>query len=793
MNEKVLNLNEYLAKPDKTIEEHTVDLLDALKILKDMGYIKSERIYKMSRKACELHDLGKVNESFQKRVKSIDGKKIRFNEANEVCHNVLSLCFFNRQDFENEPDYLCVAHAVLNHHDYGDPFDILNKKSELINKLIANFDNARFPRPGERSKLAKQSTAENSENILVKGFLHKCDYSASAGYKVEYKNNFLLESLEGLKYKWNSLQKFCKQNTDNNIIVTAPTGMGKTEAGLLWLGDNKSFFILPIRTAINAMYNRIKKEVLLNKNINERLAILHSSSMEYYVKEDEKSKKDKFQNNEDEEINLLEYEKKGKSLSLPLNVSTMDQIFDFVFKYQGYELKLATLSYSKLVIDEIQMYSADLLAYLICGIEKIIEIGGKVAILTATLPPFIYDLLNKEKNLFVRQSYEDDDINTIRHNVVVKECKINSTDIYDFYIKNKQSTKKNKILVVCNTVKKAQQIYAELKDSNSENYIQDTEILNILHSSFIKKDRNFKEDEILKFGKTYLVDENNNDVLDENNNKIIDERNGIWITTSLVEASLDIDFDYLFTELQDLSSLFQRFGRCNRKGKKDCNFANCFVYTEIDEALFVRDDKGFIDKEIYEASKEAILLVKGLITEKQKSLLINKYLTTEKLKQSGFIEKFNKQYDFIKGLRPYSVDKTDVKLRNILSQTIIPSPIYTKNKNEIYKLVENLNICTRGIKKYNEKSSKIKLSEEQTLELDILKNKKVQIRQKLYDFTVDVANYIIYDKNSYGKRQKYDDVVINDYEKIMVIECEYDDMGFRKIDYKNLIRKADFL
>jgi len=36
---------------------------------------------------------------------------------------------------------------------------------------------------------------------------------------------------------------------------------------------------------------------------------------------------------------------------------------------------------------------------------------------------------------------------------------------------------------------------------------------------------------------------------------------GIWISTSLVEASLDIDFDYLFTELQDLNSLFQRF--CN--------------------------------------------------------------------------------------------------------------------------------------------------------------------------------------------------------------------------------------
>ena len=35
--------------------------------------------------------------------------------------------------------------------------------------------------------------------------------------------------------------------------------MGKTEAGLLWLGNHKGFFILPLRTAINAIYARIKR------------------------------------------------------------------------------------------------------------------------------------------------------------------------------------------------------------------------------------------------------------------------------------------------------------------------------------------------------------------------------------------------------------------------------------------------------------------------------------------------------------------------------------------------------
>mgnify|MGYP006877193999 FL=1 len=35
--------------------------------------------------------------------------------------------------------------------------------------------------------------------------------------------------------------------------------MGKTEGGLRWIGNHKGFFVLPLKTAINAMYDRIKE------------------------------------------------------------------------------------------------------------------------------------------------------------------------------------------------------------------------------------------------------------------------------------------------------------------------------------------------------------------------------------------------------------------------------------------------------------------------------------------------------------------------------------------------------
>ena len=104
--------------------------------------------------------------------------------------------------------------------------------------------------------------------------------------------------------------------------------------------------------------------------------------------------------------------------------------------------------------------------------------------------------------------------------------------------------------------------------------------LHILHSKFIKCERLSKESEIIEFGKTYK----------DNKSNELDKQSGIWISTSIVEASLDIDFDYLFTELQDLNSLFQRLGRCNRKGKKE------FMITEKGYIMYNYDECIYISK-----------------------------------------------------------------------------------------------------------------------------------------------------------------------------------------------------
>ncbi len=94
------------------------------------------------------------------------------------------------------------------------------------------------------------------------------------------------------------------------------------------------------------------------------------------------------------------------------------------------------------------------------------------------------------------------------------------------------------MLVIVNTVKIAQDIFSKLNDGSAE--------VSLLHSGFIQKDRAQKE-----CGQKGILTK---------------EASGIWITTQLVEVSVDIDFPVLVTELSTIDSLIQRMGRVRGRG-----------------------------------------------------------------------------------------------------------------------------------------------------------------------------------------------------------------------------------
>lgn len=747
--------NNYIGKTypkEETIVEHTEKLIENYDVLKEL-YPKLDLDWDILKLACLYHDLGKSNRKFQDKIR---GKKVK----GEIPHGFLSTGFIDTKklskEFSREKVKILVI-AVAYHHErnfsYSTYKDQIEEQIKLMKNDVLDFKYDKIPDmkvyklPSLRYLNGDRITEKDGQEvfnqyILIKGMLNRLDYAASSHERVEWKNDFLEDSMDKMMLswrknkpdsKWNDLQNYMIENREDNVIVVAQTGMGKTEAGFLWIGNNKGFFTLPLKTAINSIYDRTRNDIVKEK-LEKRLGLLHSDAFSEYIKREDD---DDYERLQLEELEISKYNERTKQLTMPLTICTIDQLFDFVYRYKGFEHKLATLAYSKLVIDEIQMYSSDLIAYLVSGLSHITELGGKFAILTATFPPLIEDLLKKENIKFKKpEPFIDIERTNIRHSIKVKNEEINT----DFIIDNYEN---NKIIVICNTVKKAQELYEDIKNKREDlrNHVK------LFHSSFIKKDRAKKENEILKLG--------------NKNNK---RDHGIWICTQVAEASLDIDFDILITELSDLNGLFQRMGRCYRSRPFEKEGYNCFVFNGGN-----RNCSGIgnvIDEKIFELSKKALLEQKidGKISEEDKINLIDNLYTTENLKDTDYYKDIIKTLNYIKILYTNEMEKIEAKkmFRNINSVTVIPEEVFNACKEEIEKFS---NIINEKLKQGENKEE--------------LKKRKAKARSQISNYTVSIPYYLTNNKNM----KTYE---INKFERIQRFNCKYnEDIGI--VPVKDLV------
>ena len=718
--------NFYAKSNFETIQEHTDKLLSNLQIIKKL-YPDINVNWDLLEISCIYHDIGKINKKFQDKVTGIE------RHIDEVPHAFLSIALLNTKElkkFFTADEISALISAIAYHHERNFPDEELyNKEIENIKEAINEFSYEKIKfeinpkRPTAKYFMKCKPTSESSKEIfqnylMVKGLLNRLDYAASAYEPVEIENDYLENLLDDILKKfqeknpntdWNMLQKYMIENRNSNLVIIAQTGMGKTEAGLLWIGNNKGFFTLPLKAAINAIYKRITGNI--DNNISNKIGLLHSEAYNEYLE---------MESNTNGILDIDSYYTKTKQLSMPLTICTLDQIFDFVYRYKGFELKPVTLSYSKVIIDEIQMYSPNLLAYIVYGLEYITRLGGKFAIVTATMPPFLINVLKDRGIDFkVPEPFID---SRVRHSIKVINQKINSE-----FIKNQ--FKDNKVLVICNTIKEAQRIYEELEEEGLNT--------KLFHSSFIKKDRKDKEKEILEMG------------------KIDNKESGIWICTQVVEASLDIDFDVLITELSDLNGLFQRMGRCYRNREFNQTGYNCFVFDGGEKRC---SGVGyFIDEDIFKLSKEALNQISGYIDEKQKIDLINRVYTMDKIKNTQYYNDFIKSIEYLDRTYDNEMEKKEAmtRFRDINNLTIIPKSVFQENHEDINYLINKLN---------EKKSSNMTETQNKNL-----RKEKIAAKNKLFDFTVAIQSYLF---KSF--ELNWETIEINSYESLRIVDIPYD-------------------
>lgn len=584
---KIYAKSESNMQTKKTLVEHNNDLLEIFNKIKHKdNYEKIQKILKkynieqILEKLYVMHDLGKINIKFQNKI---NGLKVE----DEIRHNILSGAFVSKLleeiKIENEIIFNVIIKSIIYHHGYYKKYlnlsitkieesilndieegiirnksydlsdiekqltTIFNKRIEINDKFLdydfINYFNKDFS--------SYQYNIEDKDikllYIFLKGYLNLVDHLASS--QIEDFNYFFKLGSEEIKQKiinilkekirknieLNEIQKSILNYQESNIITKAFTGSGKTFADHLWSNERK-IFLVPTKISAENFYIESEK-IYGEKNVG----ILHGDINLYNI---DYSEYETRINMDLKNINL------AHNLAKPYIISTIDQILLSLFKYPNYEKLLVNIYNSKITVDEVHLLNPKMFLILCYFMDFTSNhLNVKYHLMTATLPKIYEDILfqkidkenykfqiNFEKNI---QKNLSDDSKKIKINVINE--KQNNIKTIKKLLENNRN---KKILIIKNTVNESIDLYKNLSKSE--------ENINLLHSRFKFQDKQKKYDEISSINKK------------ENEDKTI-----IWITTQLVETSLDIDFDVVISDLAPMESLIQRMGRCNRHNSKE--------------------------------------------------------------------------------------------------------------------------------------------------------------------------------------------------------------------------------
>ena len=513
-----------------------------------------------------FHDIGKANLDFQFKL----GKQPYQKESHPlsslpfIFHYTKNQPIFKVDDVNFYPESL----AIISHHtklhskifqDYGNIqiryvdvpffvsfFDFLNVEAEKF-KLptweILKFDPSviQYPKPIEilndllidTEDLSREKQKIRDVFLMFKSILHYADWLASGhknGYQystdigVHQLTNIIKEQLakkDILFEKWSNFQ-IKTAEVPENVFVQIPTGQGKTEASLLWAvkqnNNQKIIYLLPTQVTTTKMWQRLRDFFG-----DENTGLSHGSAQ--YVLKSELA--------ELEEYVLRGHYLMNRTFFKSVSVATIDQLIFSFFNWGHWVMTGAAAYNAKIIIDEVHIYDGYTFGLLLQTIEFIKPFNTQFAIMSASLPKILRDEIEKiipaQSFTYINEPAFDE---KQRHQLFVQNCNIES--LFNDITNDLNNGKK--VLVVCNTIKTAKAVFA-LFDKLKMLY----------HSQFILKDKRQKEtqltEEIFKHKGSYLA-----------------------VCTQIVEVSLDIDFEVLYTENAPIDALIQRLGRVNRKG-----------------------------------------------------------------------------------------------------------------------------------------------------------------------------------------------------------------------------------
>ena len=331
------------------------------------------------------------------------------------------------------------------------------------------------------------------------------------------------------------------------FTLTIPTGGGKTVASLAFAlrhakahGLDRVVYVIPY-TSIIEQNAQVFRDILGDENVLE-----HHSGVLYDIENEADSQ-------------AIRMAKATENWDKPVVVTAAVQFFESLFADRSSKCrKLHNLARSVIIFDEAQMLPVPYLRPCVFAISQLVKHYGVSAVLCTATQPSLDGLFQEflpgtapvelcppglDQSVFRRV--------TFRREESTLSCLALAQRLNE----------RNQALCVVNRRKSAQEIYALLKHEGS------------FHLS------------------TLMCPAHRKAVLEEIRQRLINGLTCRVVSTSLIEAGVDVDFPEVFREEAGLDSILQAAGRCNREGKRPAeeSIVTIFLSETPPPALFHRN------------------------------------------------------------------------------------------------------------------------------------------------------------------------------------------------------------
>lgn len=350
------------------------------------------------------------------------------------------------------------------------------------------------------------------------------------------------------------------------LLVEAPMGEGKTEAAFYTMvqphAAQGGYIALPTQATSDAMHERLRRFTEANRAREVDVALAHSTARQLAML---RSPEAGAAGGDQEAKAVAEswFAAGRRELLAELGVGTVDQALLGVLPTRHFFVRLWGLAGKVVILDEVHAYDAYTQGLVAELVSWLAAVGSSVVLMSATLP-------EAARNRLLEAYYEGlgQEATAIPDLEYPRAVRASASGVQGATFRASQASTVRlrsapydaarlaaellaaveggaAVAAVVNDVGRAQELYRLCSGQHDD--------VSLVHARFPLAERKRREAELVaRYGP--MGDPA--------------RRNGLVIATQVVEQSLDLDFDVLYTDLAPVDLIFQRAGRMHRHARE---------------------------------------------------------------------------------------------------------------------------------------------------------------------------------------------------------------------------------